>query len=308
MAHILFLLDNSPVEGSLSVCGFAMFVWLVEEERTSSTRMSVDVRLKVNRERGPRSLSVRYYEKSMPNLGDLVMVKVTKISDTSAYVQLLEYENIEGMIPYTEISRRRIRSIAKFVRVGKLDVATVIRLDSAKGYIDLSKKQVTEEEHQRCLERYQKAKKVHSIIASCADETGVALPQLMEKIAWPLYRDYPHAYDALKLANTDERGKEKVLAPLQLQQNVLDSLLKIMSQKLKDQTYRIEVNLDITCFGSEGVDAIKKALQLAKHQSAPSMPITVHIVVPQTMTSACCPKAKNGGWRRCTRWCSRCKR
>ena len=35
-------------------------------------------------------------------------------------MQLLEYNNIEGMILSSELSRRRIRSVAKILRVGEL--------------------------------------------------------------------------------------------------------------------------------------------------------------------------------------------
>ena len=37
--------------------------------------------------------------------------------DMGAYVQLLEYNNIEGMVLLSELSRRRIRSINKLIKV-----------------------------------------------------------------------------------------------------------------------------------------------------------------------------------------------
>lgn len=37
-----------------------------------------------------------------------------------AYVSLLEYNGIEGMILLSELSRRRIRSITKLIKVGGL--------------------------------------------------------------------------------------------------------------------------------------------------------------------------------------------
>ena len=37
-------------------------------------------------------------------------------------MSLLEYDNIEGMILLSELSRRRIRSINKLIRVGKQEV------------------------------------------------------------------------------------------------------------------------------------------------------------------------------------------
>ena len=50
-----------------------------------------------------------------------------------AYVKLLEYDNAEGMILLSELSRRRIRSIQKLIRVGRNEVVVVLRVDKEKG-------------------------------------------------------------------------------------------------------------------------------------------------------------------------------
>ena len=52
---------------------------------------------------------------------------------TGAYVSLLEYDHIEGMIPLTELSNRRIRSFHKLIRVGRIETAVVLRVDKEKG-------------------------------------------------------------------------------------------------------------------------------------------------------------------------------
>lgn len=50
-----------------------------------------------------------------------------------AYCKLLEYDNIDGMILLSELSRRRIRSIQKLIRVGRNEVVVVLRVDKEKG-------------------------------------------------------------------------------------------------------------------------------------------------------------------------------
>lgn len=78
-------------------------------------------------------LSCRMYANKFPEVDDLVMVNVRQIAEMGAYVQLLEYDNIEGMILLSELSRRRIRSIQKLIRVGKNEVVVVLRVDKEKG-------------------------------------------------------------------------------------------------------------------------------------------------------------------------------
>lgn len=68
---------------------------------------------------------------------DVVMVNVRAIAEMGAYVYLLEYNSIEGMILLSELSRRRIRSINKLIRVGKTEPVVVIRVDKEKGYYQM---------------------------------------------------------------------------------------------------------------------------------------------------------------------------
>lgn len=85
-------------------------------------------------------LSCRFYSERYPEIDDVVMVNVRSIEEMGAYVHLLEYNNIEGMILLSELSRRRIRSINKLIRIGKTEPVVVIRVDKEKGRITLIKK------------------------------------------------------------------------------------------------------------------------------------------------------------------------
>jgi translation initiation factor 2 subunit 1 len=111
------------------------------------------------------SRSCRYYEQPYPEVDDVVMVNVRQVTEMGAYVTLLEYENkevsgawpvagcrcgcawlgcscvcvdavcvrVQGMILLSELSRRRIRSVNKLIRVGRNEVVVVLRVDKEKG-------------------------------------------------------------------------------------------------------------------------------------------------------------------------------
>ncbi|KAL0959530.1 hypothetical protein HGRIS_011243 [Hohenbuehelia grisea] len=74
------------------------------------------------------------------------------------------------MILLSELSRRRIRSIQKLIRVGRNEVVVVLRVDKEKGYIDLSKRRVSPEDITKCEERYMKSKTVASIMRHVASK------------------------------------------------------------------------------------------------------------------------------------------
>lgn len=150
-------------------------------------------------------LSCRFYKEKYPEVEDVVMVTVRAIAEMGAYVHLLEYNGIEGMILLSELSRRRIRSINKLIRVGKTEPVVVIRVDKDKGYIDLSKRRVSAEDVEKCTERFAKAKAVNSILRHVADilkfETNEQLEELYQKTAWHFeekYKSKAAAYDVFK--------------------------------------------------------------------------------------------------------------
>lgn len=93
-------------------------------------------------------LACRFYANEFPDVEDTVIVKVNKIAEMGAYVTLTEYNNkgqqqfpkqilslltLEGMILLSELSRRRIRSVNKLIRVGRSECVVVIRVDKNKG-------------------------------------------------------------------------------------------------------------------------------------------------------------------------------
>jgi len=77
--------------------------------------------------------SYRFYEAKLPMVDEAVMCSVKQVDDVSAYVELLEYNNIQGMVLISELSRRRIRSVQKLLKVGRNEVLVVIRVDPDKG-------------------------------------------------------------------------------------------------------------------------------------------------------------------------------
>jgi translation initiation factor 2 subunit 1 len=211
-----------------------------------------------------QNLDCRFYEDKYPAFESLVMVNVRNVADMGAYVSLLEYNNIEGMIPLSELSRRRIRSINKLIRVGRNEVVTVLRVDHEKGYIDLSKRRVSPEDVIACEDRFNKARAVHGVLRHLAERKNYYLEELYVRIGWPLYRKYGHAYDAFKLAMQEgvgETGKEEdPFADLTIPQEIKDDLKLYIRRRLAPQPIKIRADIEVSCFTYEGIDAIQQAL------------------------------------------------
>lgn len=216
----------------------------------------------------------RFYENQYPQVDDYVMVTVKHIAEMGAYVSLQEFNGVEGMVLLSELSRKRIRSVNREIRVGKTEIVIVLRVDRDKGYIDLSKRRVTPEDAEKFEERYQKSKTVHSILRHVAEKRDCSLESLYKSIGWPLYARYGHAYDAFKLAlvnpeefwafidgNLEEQSKRNSTPPpFVVDQETRAELILGIKRRLTPQKVKIRSDIEVACFDYEGIDAVKRAL------------------------------------------------
>jgi translation initiation factor 2 subunit 1 len=219
----------------------------------------------------------RMYEGIYPNAEDLVIVQVKNVAEMGAYVSLLEYNGIEGMILLSELSRRRIRSINKLIRVGRTEIVVVLRVDKEKGYIDLSKRRVSAEDIILAEEKFNKSKAVHSIMRHVSETCNIRLEELYQQFCWDLYKRFGHAYDAFKLMVTQS---DKVLEPYNIREDVLDQLMKNIKRRLTPQAVKIRADVEVMCFGYDGIDAIKDALLAAEALSTEEIPVKIKLVAP----------------------------
>jgi translation initiation factor 2 subunit 1 len=110
----------------------------------------------------------------------------------------------------------------------------------------------------KCEEKYIKSRLVHSTMRHIAEKRQEPLEQLNQQIAWPLYKKFGHAYDAFKVAVVDP---ELVLGELGLAEDLKLELLTNIKRRLTPQAMKIRADIEVTCFGYEGIDAIKAALR-----------------------------------------------
>ncbi|KAG5533547.1 hypothetical protein RHGRI_027661 [Rhododendron griersonianum] len=242
------------------------------------------------------NLECRMYEAKYPEVDTSVMIQVKNIADMGAYVSLLEYNNIEGMILFSELSRRRIRSVSSLIKVGRIEPVMVLRVDKEKGYIDLSKRRVSEEDIQGCEERYNKSKLVHSIMRHVAETMKLDLEDLYIHVGWPLYRKYGHAFEAFKLIVNDPDsvinsltrevkeigpdGQEVTKVVPAMSEEVKDALIKNIRRRMTPQPLKIRADIEMKCFQFDGVLHIKEAMRKAEAAGNKDCPVKIKLVAP----------------------------
>ncbi|MBI2673100.1 S1 RNA-binding domain-containing protein, partial [Candidatus Woesearchaeota archaeon] len=105
-----------------------------------------------------------YKKKGLPEEGELVLCTVKKILPHSVFVNIDDYENLEGMIHISEISPGRIRNIRNFVIEGKKLICKVLTTNKERQQVDLSLRRVSISLRKEKNQEYKQEQKAEKIL------------------------------------------------------------------------------------------------------------------------------------------------
>ena len=202
-----------------------------------------------------------FYPNAYPQVGDIIVAQVTEIKDGSVYCQLLEYTNCNGMIPGNELSQRRVTNIRSVVTVGATEYLQVIAVDTAKGYIDLSKKSVTADEIRIAKDNYDTTRKLHAFF----NKWSTADTHLVETIMWPEYDPgsdaAEHSYASLTVDFINDSD-----LPAHIKTAFTETFKPVIKHT---QTF------ELICYEDPAVDKINAALDAGREMSTTEYPLTI---------------------------------
>lgn len=195
--------------------------------------------------------TMRFYESARPEVGDVVMGEIERVSDYGVFVRLSEYDGLEGYAQLNHMKRGRVRAARQVAREGQTECFEVSEVSERQ--ISLSKVAVTAAAKEAFLDTYHAAKKVHDVLRHLAEEHRH--PNLNAELGWP---------DAAALAAllAEEGGFERLLGPDAPE--LCAGLRKATQQKVVHvEPTEIRRYLEVTCFEYAGINAIKQALRCA---------------------------------------------
>ena len=191
----------------------------------------------------------------LPEVGEIVVATVTRIVDQGAYVNLDEFNNIQGFLHISEIATGWIRSVEKFVKVGEKKILLVKRVNTTRSEIDLSLKQVSADQKKKKLLELKRNEKEQTLIDGLKSKAGLSQTEV-DKLDEVLVNKFNSVYDAF--AEIVSKGIT-VLDGLNLSKKVISAIEEISS---KIQVPHVEIRgvLEITCTKPDGIEIIKKSL------------------------------------------------
>ena len=126
--------------------------------------------------------SVRYHKDLLPKVGDLTFAKITEITGVGGVkCALLEYGGLEAFIPLSDISKRRTNNAQLYSKLGMKLAVVITNVDSNRGFIDATKKGLSEEEREECKKEYNSLKKAVGVIERACEVTESNYYDVMEQ-------------------------------------------------------------------------------------------------------------------------------
>lgn len=200
------------------------------------------------------------YRNKFPEVGDLISAKISKVDESIIMCQLLEYNNIEAILPLNQVSRKRIRSIKNIIKIGKDEILEVINVDPDRNHITLSKRDVNPEQIEIQNNYFNSSKIVHNLLKRTAETGDMELKDLYQNFGWILYDKYDHAIDGL----LEISSNICLLEDYNLTNTTKDILTKLICHKFKIKNVKIQALVDVNCFEKGGMYAIKNCLIQSK--------------------------------------------
>lgn len=208
-------------------------------------------------------------EKPLPEPGEVVVCTVREITSHGIYVNLDQYDGTNGFLHVSEISTGWVRNIDRVAKVSQKLVLKVIRINRSRREIDLSLRQVTNEERRARVIEWKREERALAIVDGVRKKLELddqAVAGLKEK----LENQFGTLYEALETAaKTGEKG----LAPAGLPERTAKTVAELASEKIIPPRYEVGALVEVSSRSPEGIEQVKKTLLAAS--SAPSA--EVHI-------------------------------
>lgn len=191
----------------------------------------------------------------LPEQGEIVLATITKVMDHGAYVTLDEYDNIQGFLHISEIAPGWIRSVNRFVKDGEKKVLLIKKVNPKRGDIDLSLKQVSNDQKKQKLKEVKKFEKGKTLLQNVQEKAKLS-DEDVEKLEDKIYSKFDSVYDAF--IEIGRHGIESV-KELKIPKKTANIIEEICS-KIKLPSVEIRGIMEITNNKSDGVEIIKKIL------------------------------------------------
>ena len=208
--------------------------------------------------------------KDRPEEGDFVVIELTDVDTNSAFANLEEYDDIQGMIHISEASRSWVQDLTKEFSKGEKTVAQVIEVDDSS--IGLSLKRVNEKQKKDTMNRWRKEQKAGKFIEGLKDKVDVG--DIYKDVVFPLQEELGSSFRGFEISIAEEERLKEFL-----DDEVVEAIQEVAKENIDLKQEKFEGEIEIEFYQGDGIERIKEAFDQVddgvdiKYMSAPKYSI-----------------------------------
>ena len=222
-----------------------------------------------------------------PEEGDLVLGTVTSIRNFGAFVKLDEFDNREAFIHLSEVATGWVKYIRDHIREGQKIVARVLRVDPAKGQIDLSLKRINDHQRREKVQAWKNEQRALRLVEQVAQALKVPSAEATDLFGPTLVEKYGSLFGAFEVASADAKRfqKENEKFPW------AGAFLKVAHENILPPHVTILGTLEVTDPAPDGLDHVRAAL-LAAEKTDPEAVEVQYVGAPRYRIRVVAPQYK----------------
>ncbi len=209
-------------------------------------------------------------EREMPESGEVVVCTVREITSHGIYVNLDQYGGMNGFLHVSEISTGWVRNIERVAKVSQKLVLKVIRANRARHEIDLSLRQVTNEERRAKVIEWKREERALAIVGAIRKKLNLDEARTAA-LRGSLEGEFGTLYEAFEQA---ARRGEKGLAQLELQEGEAGAIAEIAREKIIPPSYEVGALVEISSKSPNGIEQVKRTLLAAANSPSAEVQIS----------------------------------
>lgn len=238
-----------------------------------------------------------------PQEGELVVALVREVKQNGAYVDLEEYEGIEGFIFIGEIASGWVKNIRSYARPGQRLICKVLRTRKDNKSLELSLKSVSEERKRDRLAEWKNEERAKQLFKVLSEQVGWNQDQLTENQV-----DLTESFGTLYGAFEEAATKPESLSELGFEGDWIQPFIEIAIKNIIPDTVEIRGHFTLNVDDGDGIEIIKEALIAAESvsDSETELEVSCHYDgAPSYRIELKAPdfKTAEDGWNRATKAC-----
>lgn len=204
-----------------------------------------------------------------PEEGELVLGTVTSIRNFGAFVTLDEYGGREAFIHLSEVATGWVKYIRDHIREGQKIVARVLRIDSAKGQIDLSLKRINDHQRREKVQAWKNEQRALRLVEQVAPVIKLSTEAATELLGPPLVEKYGSLFAAFEVASADPKKFQKDNEKASWSA----AFLKVARDNILPPQVTILGTLEVSDPSPDGLDHVRTALLAAEKTDPESVEV-----------------------------------